>query len=126
MIAQFQVRPTLEEEVVKWEDPVAKEFKCKRKIDYAFRNDGTLLKERRICVPHSKALKESILEEAHSSAYAMHPECTKMYITLKAYYWWPSMRWEIVEFVVKCLICQQVKLQCQKTGVLLCPLPNLK
>lgn len=54
--------------------------------DYAFKGDGVLLKERRLCVPHNKALKESILEESNSLTYAMHLRSTKMYRSLKAYY----------------------------------------
>ncbi|KAA0047015.1 hypothetical protein E5676_scaffold68G00720 [Cucumis melo var. makuwa] len=87
--ARFQVKPALEEEIVKMqpEDPtlrkMGKEVRCKRWSDYMFRSDRALIKERRLCVPNNRALKESILEEAHNSAYAMHPESTKMYRTLK-------------------------------------------
>ena len=42
----------------------------------------------RLCVPAAEELKGQILGEAHSSAYAMHPGSTKMYRTLKEYYWW--------------------------------------
>lgn len=42
-------------------------------------------------IVHGKGLKEGILEEAHSFAYVMHPGSTKMYLTLKAYYWWSGM-----------------------------------
>ncbi|KAA0056214.1 DNA/RNA polymerases superfamily protein [Cucumis melo var. makuwa] len=44
-----------------------------------------------------------------NSAYAMHPGSTKMYRTLKKTYWWSGMKREIVEYVDRCLICQQVK-----------------
>ena len=54
------------------------------------------------------------MEEAHSSAYAMHPGSTKMYHTLKEHYWWKGMKRDIVEFVSKCLTCQQVKAEHQK------------
>lgn len=36
------------------------------------------------------------------------------------------MQREIAEFVVKCLICQQVKLQSQRASGLLCPLPRME
>ena len=41
-----------------------------------------------MCVPEYGELKRDIVEEAHSSAYAMHPGSTKMYKTLKEHYWW--------------------------------------
>ena len=91
MVAQFQVKPTLKEEIVKLQPKdlmlkkLAEEVRCKRQLDYMFKGDSVLLKEKRLCVPHNKALKESILEETHSSAYAMHPGSTKMYRTLKVY-----------------------------------------
>ena len=34
-------------------------------------------------MPEYGELKRDIIEEAHSSAYAMHPSSTKMYKTLK-------------------------------------------
>ena len=36
----------------------------------------------RFCVPDSEDLKKEIMEEAHSSAYSMHPGSAKMYHTL--------------------------------------------
>ncbi|TYK24155.1 Transposon Ty3-G Gag-Pol polyprotein [Cucumis melo var. makuwa] len=42
-----------------------------------------------LCVPSDQAIKD-ILEEAHSSTYAMHPGSTKIYRTLKKHYWWPE------------------------------------
>ena len=115
LITCFHVEPTLEDEIVKsqLEDSVlrklAEKVKCERRSDYAFRSDGTLLKDKRLCVSNNKALKESILEKTHSSAYIMHPGSTRMFRTLRAYYWWSSMRRKIVKFVAKYLICQQVK-----------------
>ena len=102
---------------------LAEEVNLKQRIDYVVRSDGALMKHGRLCVPNDLALKSAILEEAHSSAYAMHPNSTKMYRTLKGYYWWPGMKREIAEFVVRCLICQQVKPKRQRLGGLLNPLP---
>ena len=59
------------------------------------------------------------MEEAHSSAYAMHPRSTKMYHTLKEHYWWKDMKRDITEFVSRCLTCQQVKAEHQKPARLL-------
>lgn len=97
LIALFQVNSTLEEEIAKSQRKdlvlrkLAEEVRCQRRINYVFRSDGALLKEQRLCVPNIKALKESIFQEAHSSAYTMHLGSTKMHRTLKAYYWWLGM-----------------------------------
>ena len=91
-MARFLVKPKFEEEIVRsqLEDPelrrLAKKVRCKRRSDYVLRKDGVLLKDKRLYVPQNKALKDNILEKAHSSAYAMHPGSTKMYKTLKTYY----------------------------------------
>ena len=68
-------------------------------------------------------LKREIMEEAHSSAYAMHPGSTKMYHTLREHYWWKGMKKEIADFVSRCLTCQQVKAEHQKPAGKIQPLP---
>jgi hypothetical protein len=77
----------------------------------------------RICVPDNEELKKDILKEAHSSPYAMHPGSTKMYRGLRENYWWPNMKREIAEYVSRCLVCQQVKIEHQYPSGLLQPLP---
>ena len=37
---------------------------------------------KRICVPKVKAIHDAILQEAHESAYSIHPGSTKMYLDL--------------------------------------------
>ena len=68
------------------------------------------------------------MEEAHSSAYVMHPGSTKMYRTLKEHYWWNGMKKEIASFVSRCLTCQQVKVEHQKPAgkIQLLPIPVWK
>ncbi|TYJ98798.1 retrotransposon protein, putative, Ty3-gypsy subclass, expressed [Cucumis melo var. makuwa] len=77
----------------------------------------------RLCVLNISELKNAILEEAHNSAYDMHPGSTKMYRTLKKTYWWPGIKKEIAEYVDRYLICQQVKPVRQRPGGFLNPLP---
>ncbi|XP_038895988.1 uncharacterized protein LOC120084165 [Benincasa hispida] len=81
-----------------------------------------LEKEGRMYVPNKLRLKQAILEEAHSSAYAMHPGSTKMYKTLKRSYWWTGMKRDIAEYVDRCLTYQQVKPERQRPAGLLNPL----
>ncbi|KAL0556085.1 hypothetical protein IC582_004592 [Cucumis melo] len=92
-------------------------------VEFELRTDGAIVKQGRLCVPNISELKNAILEEAHSSAYAMHPGSTKMYRTLKKTYWWSGMKQEIAEYVDRCLICQQVKPVRQRPGGFLNPLP---
>jgi hypothetical protein len=38
-----------------------------------------------------------MLDEAHNSAYPIHPGTTKMYLDLKTRYWWRGMKKEIAQ-----------------------------
>ena len=58
---------------------LAEEVKLKLRTNYSLRNDDALMKYDRLCVPKDQAIKDQILEEAHSSAYATHPKSTKRY-----------------------------------------------
>ena len=42
----------------------------------------------RVCVPRVDELIYTILTEAHSSRYSLHPGATKMYRDLKQHFWW--------------------------------------
>ncbi|XP_022027933.1 uncharacterized protein LOC110929116 [Helianthus annuus] len=78
--------------------------------------NSTGLKTRfsRIWIPRFCEVKTALLEEAHKSRYSVHPGATKMYRDLKANYWWPGMKRDIVKYVAKCLTCSQVKAEHQK------------
>ncbi|WRX10264.1 Reverse transcriptase/retrotransposon-derived protein [Theobroma cacao] len=91
----------LKREVQKLRDGETNEFRLG--------DDGILMLRNRVCVPKDDQLRRAILEEAHSSTYALHPESTKMYRTIKESYWWPGMKrdsgndaiWVIVDRLTK-------------------------
>ncbi|KAA0032756.1 putative Gag-pol protein [Cucumis melo var. makuwa] len=113
LLAQFQVRSSLVTEIIKRQSEdsnLQKKFEKSKKgleVEFELRTDGAIVKQGRLCVPNISELKNAILEEAHSSAYAMHLGSTKMYRTLKKAYWWLGMKQEIAGYVDRCLICQQ-------------------
>ncbi|KAL0286800.1 UNVERIFIED_CONTAM: hypothetical protein Sangu_2719700 [Sesamum angustifolium] len=76
---------------------------------FIIQDDGMLLNGKCICVPHY-------------APYAMHPGSTKMYRDLRPYYWWPTMKKDVAEFVARCLTCQQVKAEHQAPADKLHPL----
>ncbi|GAU46468.1 hypothetical protein TSUD_402350 [Trifolium subterraneum] len=92
------------------------------KPEFTIADDGVIQFGNRICVPNDADLKRSILEEAHKSGFSIHPGSTKMYHDLKKNYWWPNMKTEIAEFVSRCIVCQQVKIEHQKPAGPLQPL----
>jgi hypothetical protein len=69
-------------------------------------DEGVLWYKGRICVPNVKELKDSILHEAHKSAYSIHPGGNKMYHDLKATYWWYGVKRDVAEYVALCDTCQ--------------------
>ena len=75
---------------------------------------GVLAMRGKVCVLDVDYLRKLIMEEAHCSAYAMHFGSTKMYHTIKENYWWSGMKRDIVDFVSKCLVFQQVKAEHQR------------
>ena len=68
----------------------------------------------RVCLSDVKDFRRLIMEKAHCSTYVMHLGGTKMYQTIKENYWWSSIKRDIVEFLSRCLVCQQVKTKHRK------------
>jgi hypothetical protein len=72
--------------------------------------DGLLQFQNRVCIPNDKELKQRILDEGHRTRLAIHPGMMKMYQDLKRTYWWMGMKRDVVDYVNRCLQCQQLKL----------------
>ena len=112
LLATLRVRPVLIDRVREAQGQDEQMLKIKEQVqlgkraDFMISNDGTLPYGNRLCVPNVEVLKREIMEEAHNSAYAMHPGSTKLYRTLKDNYWWSGMKKDIAEFVARCLVCQ--------------------
>ena len=112
LLASFYVRSLLVDHIKEGQKQVSKMIKLRaeieggRKPEFQIRDDDVIVKGSRMCVPEIGELKREIMEEAHSSAYAMHPSSTKMYNTLREHYWWKGMKKEIAAFISRCLTCQ--------------------
>lgn len=70
-------------------------------------------------MPDVGTVRRDILEEAHKSAYSMHPRATKIYLDLKSMYWCDGLKRDVADYVSRCLTCQQVKAEHQKSAGLL-------
>ena len=134
LLATFHVRPLLIDQILagQSQDPqiikLKEEIEKGKKAEFQIRDDGMIVKGQRMCVPEYGELKRDIMEEAHSSVYAMHPGSTKMYRILKEHYWWNGMKKDVAQYVASCLTSQQVKFEHQRpTGLLQeLPLPEWK
>ena len=89
----LKVQPTLEEQIrqAQKEDRYLNTMKKNTGSGKApgFRVDekGTLWYKDRICVPKKGDLRQVIMDEAHNSAYSIHPGATKMFMDLNSKYW---------------------------------------
>jgi len=124
----LQIQSSLIDEIkeAQKEDPRLQTFRAQveagLRTDICVRPDGALYFGDRLCVPQGE-VRQKILAEAHSSAYSIHPGGNKMYQDLKKHFWWNAMKREIAQFVAKCLVCQQIKIEHQRSAGLLQPLP---
>jgi hypothetical protein len=119
-VVEMEVDSTLEQDIRKGqlEDAKIQEIKEQIKEDkalgFSIDDQGTLWYQKRICVPKIKEIRESILHEAHDSAYSIHSRSTKMYHDLKSRYWWYGMKRVVAEYVALCDNCQRVKAERQR------------
>jgi hypothetical protein len=94
----LEVESTLEQEIRKGQltDEKIKEYgkliDCDKVLDFKRDDQGTIWFRNRISVPKIDHLRETILKEAHDSAYSIHPGSTKMYQYLKQKYWWYGIK----------------------------------
>jgi hypothetical protein len=124
----LSIQPVLDDQIKKaqMEDKRLMWMKDRNREDKApdFRvdKDEALWFRRRLCVPKQGHFRKTILDEAHNSAYSIHPGTTKMYLDLKERYWWNGMKGDIARFVSHCDVCSQIKAEHQKPSGLLQPL----
>ena len=129
LLATFHVRPVLIDRIRELQIQYPQIVKLRGEVEsgqrgnLSLREDGIMVMGQRLYVPDVGDVRREIMEEAHSSAYAMHPRSKKKYHTHKEHYWWKGMKRDIAEFVSKCLTCQQVKAEHQKPTGLLQSLP---
>jgi hypothetical protein len=129
---ELAIEPTLEQKIHKGqlEDEKLKEIAENVVLGKApgFRLDenGTMWFGKRICVPKVKAIYETILREAHESAYSIYPGSTNMYLDLKEKYWWYGMKRDVTEYVALCDTYQRVKAEHQRPAGLLQPMKILE
>nr|GEZ62300.1 putative reverse transcriptase domain-containing protein [Tanacetum cinerariifolium] len=86
---------------------------------FEFLPDGTRCFGNRVWLLLFGGLRDLVMHESHKSKYSIHPGSDKMYQDLKPLYWWPNMKADIATYVSKCLTCEKVKSEHQKSSGLL-------
>ena len=128
VVAELIARPSLLNQVLeaqKKDEKIAatiNQIGNGKETEFTVNENGVLYYKDRVCVPDCNDLRKSILEEAHSGSFAIHPGSTKMYQDLKMSFWWSGMKRDVSEFVTKCLVCQRVKAEHQVPLGLLQPI----
>ena len=74
---------------------IVNQNRVRKETKFTMKEDGFLYYRDRVCVPNDDELKKSILEEAHSGSFSMHPSSIKMYQNLKTSYWWFRMKRDV-------------------------------
>ena len=94
LLASFQVRPILIDRILEAQGNSEEVQELLFAISEGKKNDlrvretdGMLMQDKRMYVPNIGKLKKEILDKAHISAYAMHPGGTKMYHTIRPFYY---------------------------------------
>ncbi|MCO5546616.1 hypothetical protein L7F22_000046 [Adiantum nelumboides] len=83
--------------------------------------DGYLLHGNRLCITHS--LREKVMYESHAPPYAGHRGIQSTLRAIETYFYWPTMKRDIPDYVSKCVVCQKTKFDRGKQPGLLQPLP---
>jgi hypothetical protein len=124
----LEVQSTLQQEIRKGQlddvgiHKIKESMKQGEAPDFTEDEQGTICFKNRLCVPETGDLRETILREAHDSAYSIHPDSTKMYQDLKKRYWWYGMKRDVAAHVALCDTCHQVKAEHHRLAGLLQPL----
>jgi len=77
---------------------------------FVIHEDSVIQFHNQVCVSAVEALKKKILDEGHNTLPSVHPGGNKLYKDLKQIFWWGNMKQEVVDYVIKCLTCQRVKI----------------
>ncbi|WVZ85935.1 hypothetical protein U9M48_032791 [Paspalum notatum var. saurae] len=111
------VRPTLVEQIKKDQ---ANDEETQKIEDgttpFRIGEDGVLRYKNRLYVPKEGKTRETIMDEAHDSAYSIHPGATKMFQDLSQKFCWKGMKVDVANHVAQCDVCQRVKAEHQNTA----------
>ncbi|MCO5548013.1 hypothetical protein L7F22_001469 [Adiantum nelumboides] len=84
-------------------------------------HDGYLLHGNMLCI--TRSLGEKVMFESHAPPYAGHRGIQTTMKAIETYFYWPTMKGDIQDYVSKCVVCQKTKYDRGKQPGLLQPLP---
>ncbi|MCO5596792.1 hypothetical protein L7F22_050862 [Adiantum nelumboides] len=69
--------------------------------------DGYLLHDHRLCI--TRSLREKVMFESHAPPYAGHRGIQTTMKAIETYFYWPTMKGDIQDYVSKFVVCQKAK-----------------
>ena len=87
----------------------------KKSCDKFYRVDGFLFRENRLCVPQC-SLRELLVREAHGGGLMGHFGVKKTLEVLHEHFFWPKMKKEVEDYVLRCTRCKLNKAERLKAG----------
>jgi hypothetical protein len=91
---------------------------------YQILNDGLLTYIGRMYIHNCDNLKTFMMDELHKRPFVGHPGYQKMITATRKLFYLPVLKKDVVDYLAKCLECQQVKEQQWHPKGLFHPLPN--
>ncbi|KAI3676199.1 hypothetical protein L1987_85800 [Smallanthus sonchifolius] len=77
---------------------ISQNLEIGKQSEFRVDEHGVIWCGKRLCVPANSALRESLLAEAHSSPFSIHPGSTKMYRDLRQSFWWNGMKEDVAQY----------------------------
>ena len=78
----------------------------------------------KLYVPNVLEIQLFIMNEMHKPPFVGHPGYQQMVTALRKQFFWPGLKSDVIEYLSKCIECQQVKTEHGHPVGLLQPLPN--
>ena len=81
-------------------------------------------KEGRLVVPAGLVLRRELMAQFHNTLTAGHPGRDNTLALISQHYWWPGMNAWVVNYIARCMHCQQNKMRTTKKKTLLYHIPG--
>ena len=78
----------------------------KRYEGYKFEEDGLLTYKGRIYNPDVAELRRVVMDEIHQAPYSGHLGYQKTIAIARKQYFWPGMKKDMAEYILRCMKCQ--------------------
>ena len=85
-------------------------------------SSGFVLRESKVVIPDNPDLKRLLITEFHDTPYAGHFGQTKTYEAVSKFFWWASLKADVLHHVSACDLCQRNKARRHRPYGLLQPL----